>query len=97
MMGIDEKANIADVFVYSQGKYAKFGHRCAMFKNMTDKKRYVLDPYRQPDAGSKSAVNPESVKPKSLEAYTKNNNIAKINFYESPYAVVDQYDADAVV
>lgn len=68
-----------------------------MFKNMTDKKWYVLDPYRQPDAGSKKSSNPEAIKPKPLEDYIKVNKIAKVNFYESPYAIVNQYDADAIV
>lgn len=90
-------ANFADVFVYSQWKYAKFGHRCAMFKNGTTNEWFVLDPYRQPNPASKNFPNnPASIKPKPLEEYMKHNNtIAQLNFYNAPIAVVDQIEQTA--
>ena len=88
---IDSTANFADVYVYSQWKYAKYGHRCSMFKNNTTGKWFVLDPYRQPEPASKDNPDKSSaIKPKPLEDYLVHNAIAKINFYNSPVAVVDQ-------
>lgn len=88
---VDQKANTADLYVYSKWKYAKFWHRCFMFKNVADGKRYVLDPYRLPNPSSKkNPKNPDALRPKLLDDYVKYNKIAKINFYNSPIAVVDQ-------
>lgn len=93
MQSLDPAANAADVYVYSQWKYAKYGHRCFMIKNVSDGEWYVLDPYRQPDPWSKKAPeDPKSLAPKPLEEYLKYNKIAKINFYNSPVAVVDNLD-----
>lgn len=94
---IDSTANFADVYVYSQWKYAKYGHRCSMFKNNTTGKWFVLDPYRQPEPASKYDPDKSlAIKPKPLEDYLDANNvIAKINFYNSPIAVVDTIEQAA--
>lgn len=94
---INASANFADVYVYSQWKYAKFWHRCSMFKNNTTWERFVLDPYRQPNPASKQDPEKSSaIKPKPLKDYLAHNNVAKINFYNSPVAVVDVIEESSV-
>jgi hypothetical protein len=62
-----------------------------MFKNVSDGKWYILDPYRPPHAASKkNPSNKESLAPKLLDEYIAHNKIAKVNFYNSPVAVVNE-------
>lgn len=87
---LDTRANCADVFVASSGRYGKYGHRCFMFRNNSTGEWYVLDPYREPNRTNKqNPRNFHALAPKPLADYMKHNSVIKINTYESPKAIVN--------